>query len=115
MVTAINAKTGGVVGLSLFDTPRARTSDPHTAHEAAARIAPGTSLLVQTIRQVVYLAGTPMSQFDIAHAVGRAQPGRWSDATIRTACARAALHAVDSEGRSPRGMRVLRYVVGSKP
>ena len=73
---------------SLFE---ARRTDPVTSHEAARRVRPAHAALTATIRMV---ATVPMTQFGIAAAVEELFPGRWKEATIRTACARADLKCV---------------------
>lgn len=93
---------------SLFDQPRARASDPETAHEAAAVVKPASSALIAAIRWTLQ-GGARLSAFDIAAAVEREHPGRWDEGTVRTAVSRAGLRAVDTGGTSPRGQRCCRY------
>lgn len=98
---------------TLFDQlePRARRSDPVTSHEAAAKVAPGRSELVEAIRWTLH-GCEPATAFEIAAAVERSHPGRWDEGTVRTAIKRADLVAVDDLGISPRGIRCLRFVLG---
>lgn len=60
--------------------------------------------LIAGIRRAVYLYG-PLTHYEIASYVDAAYPGRWSEATIRTACARAGLIQSASWGTTPRGRR----------
>lgn len=97
--------------LTFHAQPVARASDPGTSHKAAMRAKPGNSVLVAEIRRVVgeWNQGDPMDAFHIARVVESQYPRRWSEGTIRTAVSRAGLRAVDTEGRSPRGQRCIRY------
>jgi hypothetical protein len=81
--------------------PMARTSDPWTSKAAAEAVAPGNSELVQAIRRAVWRHGA-LTAFEIADVVERSYPGRWSEATIRTATKRAGLECV-GQSTSPRG------------
>jgi hypothetical protein len=96
---------------SLFDAPAARRSDPPTSLLAAVTVAQGNAPLVVVIRSVVIGAGRPVTQFEIAAAV-LTFTDRWSEATIRSGCARARLTVVDQGGRSPQGQPCQRYTIG---
>lgn len=95
--------------------PLARNSDPVSSREAAESVKPGNSALVNAIREAVrdgeLLLGA-VTAFQIARRVEEMFPGRWDEGSIRTACKRAGLVAVDTEGRSPRGSRCLRFTLG---
>ena len=95
---------------SLFDAPQVRRTDPPTAHLAAASVKPASRELCEAIRWFVARRTEPVTAFQIADAI---YGQRWSHATVRTAVARAALTVADEEGRSPRGQRARRYVIGS--
>lgn len=92
---------------SLFDpqTPHARPTDAQTSWEAAQVVTAGNESLVYAIRWLV-ARRAPLTAFEIADAIAGT---RWSHATVRTACARAGLVAVDDCGRSPRGRKASRY------
>lgn len=70
--------------------PSARSSDPDTSREAATCAKPANADLVDYIRRALGRCG-PLSQEQIAVEVLRAQPGRWRESTVVTACARASL------------------------
>lgn len=86
-----------------FLAPRARVDDPDTSHVAARDVAPGNEELVRRIREVMRRE-YPLTAFEIAERVCESQPGRWSEGTVRTACARAGLSVwPHAHGLSPRG------------
>ena len=83
--------------------PRARQTDPPTAHNAASLTQPGNHTLTKTIRNYVWTHG-PSTSFEIADAL----QGRWQHDTIRTACARAGLVKFEG-GITPGGRACLLY------
>lgn len=97
-----------MTALSLFEQPKARASDPMTAHEAAASVRPASRELIDAIVWWVGKQPQPVSAFQIADAIAGA---RWSHATVRTAVSRAGLWAVDADGVTPRRRKCLRYRV----
>ncbi len=96
---------------SLFDTPRARATDPTTAHEAAKITRPGNAELINAIRWYVQRRPAPVSAYEIADAIAGY---RWQHDTVRTAVSRAGLHCVDTDGLTPRGRRCTRYVLSER-
>lgn len=86
--------------------PRARTTDPITAQEAAESVKPANGELVAAIRRHVYMYG-PLSAFEIADAL----EGRWQHDTIRSAVSRAGLSKCDFWGVTPGGRRCTLYVL----
>lgn len=102
--------------LQLFDVdapPRARTTDPSTSHEAAEVIAPGNSELVEAIRKYVTKYGMATA-WQIAAGVRAANPGRWQEDSIRSACARADLVKLEGWGESPGGRRCCLYTLSNQ-
>lgn len=90
--------------LSLDDLPRARATDPHTSHLAAAVIEPGLNEMQVAIRRFVRVNG-PATAFEIADAVAG---DRWQHDSVRAEVARL-LNKSDSLGRSPGGRPCVRY------
>lgn len=84
--------------------PRARETDPSTSHEAARVVKEGNSALVHEIKRAITLHG-PKTQFQLASYIGARHPARWTEATIRSACARAGLEEC-GETTNSRGRRV---------
>ena len=72
---------------SLWGEPRARLSDPISAHEAASVVKPGNADLIKAIRSYVWTFG-PSTAYEIAEGLAGS---RWQPDTVRTACARAGL------------------------
>jgi hypothetical protein len=102
---------------SVVARPRARKTDPSTAHAAAKQVESGNGPLMQAIRKVlIYHApccgNGPASAFTIAAAV-RKETTRWKEGTIRSAVSRAPfLRWVDNDGRVPdTGNPCRRYVL----
>lgn len=91
-----------------FEAPRARTDDPRTAHEAAETVRPGNGPLVRAIRQALRVHG-PLNAWEIADAVQAVHGDRWSEPSIRSACARAGLTKYEWDSLSPRGHRCVTY------
>ena len=85
-----------------LELPIARTSDPPASHIAAQTVSACNSDLVMAIRRAVRAMGSG-THYEIADSVNERWPSRWSEATIRTACARANLEQCEWMGRSPRG------------
>lgn len=96
---------------SLFDS---RLTDPSTSDLAAERVRPARRALIDAIR-AQFGEGMRLTQFEIATFVEQVYPGRWSEATIRSCCARAGLRAVDTKGTTPRGSRCIRFELGPRP
>lgn len=96
--------------------PRARHSDPSTAHEAAAVVKAGSVAMNAAIVAAVKCDafGGPVTAFDIAEIVERHEPGRWEAGSVRTAVSRLArakrIRKLDENGKSPRRRRCARYV-----
>ena len=86
-----------------FIRPRARLSDPVTAHEAASVVAPGNADLIRAIRSYVWSHGASTA-FEVADALA----GRWQPDSIRTAMARAGLEKWEG-GQTPNGRRCMLY------
>lgn len=91
--------------------PRARHSDPDTAHEAAAKAKRGSeamnaAILAEARRMI------PLTAFTLATAVSVAFPGRWDEGSIRTAVSRLGKRGLlvkDGKGKSPRGRACDRW------
>lgn len=100
---------------SLFDLPRARASDPSTAHEAAHAVRPGTEELNIEIIRAVRSVPFPVTAFDIARMVQAFNWNRWDEGTIRTRVSalgkQGRLVRSDNAGLSPRGQRCARWFV----
>lgn len=99
-----------VTAIPLFelDPPRARGTDPETSHRAARKVRPANQDLVNAIRATLKDFG-PLTAFEIASHVLAAHGNRWSEATVRTACARAGLEKYEYEATSPRGLPCAVY------
>lgn len=90
--------------------PRARHSDPDTAHEAAAKAKHGSEAMNAAILAAVASPhwSSGYSAFEIAERVMRAHPDRWNEDSVRTAVSR-----LGKKGKlrkygttlSPRGQR----------
>ena len=82
--------------------PAARHNDPWTSHHAARQVRRTASELHLAIFDALLELGEA-TQFEIASHVLAAKPRRWSEATVRTACARAGLVDTGRAGFSPTG------------
>lgn len=91
-----------------FAMPAARSSDPSTAHEAAAKAKPGSQAMDAAILDAAnaFRFMEAASAFAIASRVQTANPGRWDEGSIRTAVSRLGKRGLlvkDGKGKSPRG------------
>lgn len=82
--------------------PAARHADPWTSHHAARQVRRTASELHMTIVDALVDLGQA-TQFEIAAWVLEHRPGRWSEATVRTACKRVGLVDTGLVGYSPSG------------
>ncbi len=89
---------------SLWDTPRARVTDPASSESAARAVRPANRELIEAIHAAIRAHG-PMTQEQIGVCVGGS---RWLVSTVVTACARADLVTVAYEHNS-RGRMVGVY------
>jgi len=71
--------------------PRARKSDPVTAHLAASVVKPANEDLVQAIRRWVWAHGASSHEEIAIGLVPDESVSRWRRSTVVTACARAGL------------------------
>jgi hypothetical protein len=83
--------------------PAARHADPWTSHAAARRVRETATALHRAIWDAVLELGGEATQFQIAAQVLQVFPGRWNEATVRTACKRAGLVDTGRVGFSPSG------------
>src|SRR6185369_15114118 len=91
--------------MSLFDEPRARSTDPATSHRAAELVRPVNSELIEYSHAALARGGL-LTHEEIADAVDGAQPDRWTRGTIVSACARAGLFEWDETVTNKRGHTV---------
>ena len=87
--------------------PTARTTDPDTSRDAAESVKPANPLLVQLIRAVLDTS-SDLAHEQIVYLVGELYPGRWTQGTIVSACARAHLVQV-GRVRNARGRWVATW------
>lgn len=80
--------------MAQLQLPLARLSDPATSHLAAVSVRPANAELVTEIRRAIDRLG-PLTHEEISVEVEHAQPNRWTQGTIVTACARACLYEWD--------------------
>lgn len=82
--------------------PAARHNDPWTSHAAARNARKTASELHLAILDALVDLGQG-TQFEIAAWVLKHRPGRWSEASVRTACKRVGLVDTGLVGYSPSG------------